>query len=133
VSPNLSQNPFTREIDEVVKSCPKPVLDAGVRAHRLGQIRHRLHTLRLLRSSIEADRPRNWAISRPTLDAIEHVEREMQQLLDERKRLRIDRPRWLDVTLQARLGNLREVARAEFVDRHELNNPLRSLLYLRKS
>ncbi len=119
---------FTREIDEVIKSCPKPVLDADVRTFRLGQIRHRLHMLRLRRTSMDADRPRNWQISRPTLDAIEQVECEIQQLLDERKKLRFDRPRWLDVTLQARLGHLREVARAEVVDRHELNNRLRSLL-----
>ena len=119
---------FTRGIDEVIQSCPKPVLGADIRAHRLGQIRQRLHTLRKRQASIEVDRPRNWQISRPTLDALEQVNREMQQLLDERKKLRIDRPRWLDVTLQARLEKLREIARALEVDRHELNNRLRSLL-----
>ena len=52
----------------------------------------------------------------------------MRQLLDERKMLRMDRPRCLDVTLAARLARLREVARALDVDRHPLNTLLRSLL-----
>jgi hypothetical protein len=67
-------------------------------------------------------------ISRPVLDAAEQVGLEMQRLLDERKKLRIDRPDWLNVTLKARLGQLREIARATEVDRHELNARLRSLL-----
>jgi hypothetical protein len=34
----------------------------------------------------------------------------------------------LDVTLQARLARLRDIARAPVVDRHELNSRLRSLI-----
>jgi DNA invertase Pin-like site-specific DNA recombinase len=119
---------FTRGIEEVIESCPKPVLDPDIRTHRLGRIRQRLHTLRTRRASIGVDRQRNWPISRPTLAAVDQVDREMQQLLDERKKLRIDRPRWLDVTLEARLAKLRETARAPVIDRHELNNRLRSML-----
>ena len=52
----------------------------------------------------------------------------MRQLLDERKMLRMDRPRWLEITLAARLARLREVARALDVDRHALNTLLRSPL-----
>jgi hypothetical protein len=119
---------FTRGISEVISSCPKPVLDIDVRSHRLRYIRQRLHALRSRQASMQADRPLNWQISRPTVAAIEQVGREMKQLLDERKRLRIDRPRWLDVTLQARLAKLREIAQTPVLDRHRLNGHLRSLL-----
>jgi DNA invertase Pin-like site-specific DNA recombinase len=119
---------FTAGIDKVVKTCPRPVLDPDVRSHRLHQISVRLSTLRDRLASIEAERPLNWQISRPTRDALRQTEVEMEDLQDERKKLRIDRPRWLDVTLRPRLERLREMAHADVVDRHALNVALRSVL-----
>ena len=119
---------FTRGIDEVIRGCPKPVLDPDIRSNRLEQIRRRLHELRARLASIKSEYVLVRQINRPSLANAERVEAEMQQLLDERKTLRIDRPRWLDVTLAARLAKLREVARAIDVDRHALNTILRSLL-----
>lgn len=119
---------FTRGIGEVLRSCPKLVMDPDVRAHRLQQIRVRLHVLRARHASIEADRPLNWQHSRPIRDVAQQTVTEMERLLDERKKLRIDRPRWLDVVLQPRLARLGEIARADDVDRHGLNIALRGLL-----
>jgi hypothetical protein len=62
------------------------------------------------------------------LTAREDVDKEITALLNERKRLRIDRPKWLDVTLSARLDKLRAAAKATVVDREELHQILRSLL-----
>jgi hypothetical protein len=55
------------------------------------------------------------------------VDAEIDKLLSERKRLRIDRPKWLDVTLAARLDKLRVVATATILDRRELHAIFRSL------
>jgi DNA invertase Pin-like site-specific DNA recombinase len=118
---------FTVDIDKVLKNYPRPVLDPDVRSHRLQQIRARLSTLRTQLTSMEAERPLNWQISRPTRDALRHTKAETEQLLDERKKLRIDRPRWLDVTLRPRLERLREIAHADIIDRHALNAAFRSV------
>lgn len=56
------------------------------------------------------------------------VETEIGRRLAQRKRLRIDRPKWLDLTLSARLDKLRATATATVVDRVELHSILRSLL-----
>jgi DNA invertase Pin-like site-specific DNA recombinase len=122
------EDTFTHDIDEVIRGCPKPVLDPDIRSSRLEQIRRRLHVLRGRLASIQSEYVLVRRINRPSLANAERVEAEMQQLLDERKALRIDRPRWLDVTLAARLAKLREAARAIDVDRHALNTILRSLL-----
>lgn len=104
------------------------MLDPDIRSNRLEQIRRRLHQLRGRLASIQSEYVLVRRINRPSLANAERVEAEIGQLLDERKALRIDRPRWLDVTLAARLAKLREVARAMDVDRHALNTILRSLL-----
>jgi DNA invertase Pin-like site-specific DNA recombinase len=118
---------FTADIDRLIKTCPKPVLDPDARSHRLQQIRVRLHTLRTRLASMEAERPLNWQINRPTRDALHQTRTEMEQLIDERKKLRIDRPRWLDVTLQPRLERLRDMAHADVLDRHAFNSALRAM------
>jgi hypothetical protein len=119
---------FTRGIDEIIKNCPKPVIDVDTRGNRLEQIRRRLYELRNRLASIKSEYALIRQINRPSLSNAERVETEMWQLLDERKLLRIDRPKWLDVTMAVRLAKLREVARALEVDRHGLNTLLRSLL-----
>lgn len=122
------EDAFTREIDEIIRGCPKPVLDTDIRTNRLKQISRRLHEQRARLASMQSEYVLVRRINRPSLANAERVEAEMRQLLDERKMLRIDRPRWLEVTLAARLARLREVARALDVDRHALNTLLRSLL-----
>ena len=122
------EDALTIDIDEVIKSCPKPALTSEVRSHRLTQIRLRLHTLRGRQASIGAEYAQVRQSLRPVIGARDAVDAEIAKLLAERKMLRIDRPRWLDVTLAARLDKLRTVAKATVVDRQELHTILRSLL-----
>jgi hypothetical protein len=122
------EDALTRDIDEIIGGCPKPLLDPDIRSNRLEQIRRRLHELRVRLASIQSEYVLVRRINRPSLANAERIEAEMQQLLDERKTLRIDRPRWLNVILAARMAKLREVARTMDVDRHALNTILRSLL-----
>jgi hypothetical protein len=122
------EDTLTIDIEDVIRSCPKPVLSSDVRSHRLKQIRIRLHTLRVRQSSIRTERTQLRQSSRPALAASGSVDDEIARLLDDRKRLRIDRPRWLDVTLSVKLDKLRSVAKATVVDRHELHSVLRSLV-----
>jgi hypothetical protein len=122
------EDALTIDIDEVIKSCPKPALSSEARSHRLTQIRLRLHTLRGRQASIKAEHTKVRQSLRPVIAARDAVADEIAKLLAERKMLRIDRPRWLDVTLAARLDKLRTVATASVVDRPELHTILRSLL-----
>ncbi|WP_158933170.1 hypothetical protein [Acidisphaera sp. S103] len=61
------------------------------------------------------------------IEAQNAVDTEVAQLLADRKRLRIDRPKWLDVTLARRLEKLRQVAKALQIDRIELHSLLVAL------
>jgi len=118
---------LTTGIDEVIKSCPKPALTSEARSHMLTQIRMRLRALRLRLASIIAEQPKVRQMSRPVLEARQAVEAEIEKLLVDRKRLRIDRPKWLDVTLSKRLDKLRVVAKATVLDRVELHSMFKSL------
>ena len=118
---------LTIDIQEVIKSCPRPALTSDARRHRLRHIRVRLHTLRERRLSLAADYDLLHQSRRPVIDARDSVDAEIERLLAERKRLRIDRPKWLDVTLAVRLDKLRAVATAKEVNRQELHTILRAL------
>jgi DNA invertase Pin-like site-specific DNA recombinase len=119
---------LTVDIGEVIRTCPKPALTSEVRSHRLTQIRVRLHTLKERQTSLRLEHAQLRQSLRPVLAAREDVDKEIVALLNERKRLRIDRPKWLDVTLSARLDKLRAAANGTIVDREELHQILRSLL-----
>jgi hypothetical protein len=111
------EDALTIDIDEVIKSCPKPAVTSEVRSHRLAQIRLRLDILGGRQASIGAEYAQVRQSLRPVIGARDAVDAETARLLAERKMLRIDRPRWLDVTLAARLDKLRAVAKATVVDR----------------
>jgi DNA invertase Pin-like site-specific DNA recombinase len=119
---------LTADIGEVIRTCPKPALTSEIRSHRLTQIRVRLHTLRERQATLRSEHAQLRQSLRPVLTVRDNVDREIAALLNERKRLRIDRPKWLDVTLSARLDKLRAAAKATVVDREELHQILRSLL-----
>ena len=121
------EDALTIDIDEVIRSCPKPALTSEARSHMLAHIRVRLHALRLRLASIIEERPKVRQMSRPVLEARHAVEAEIEKLLADRKRLTVDRPRWLDVTLSKRLERLRMVAKAPALDRVELHAILKSL------
>jgi DNA invertase Pin-like site-specific DNA recombinase len=121
------EDALTIDIAEIIKSCPKPALTSDARRHRLRYIRDRLHILRERRSSMAADYSQLSLSRRPLVAARDNVVAEIDALMAERKRLRIDRPKWLDVTLAARLDKLQTVATASIVDRHELHALFRSL------
>jgi hypothetical protein len=87
-----------------------------------------LRTLRDRKESIRSEYAQVRQSLRPVIAARDVVDAEIAKLLAERKMLRIDRPRWLDVTLVARLEKLRTLATATVIDRHELHLVLRSLL-----
>jgi hypothetical protein len=61
------------------------------------------------------------------LEARHAVEAEIERLLSDRKQLRINRPKWLDVTLSKKLEKLRMVAKVPELDRQELHSMLKSL------
>lgn len=56
------------------------------------------------------------------------MEAEIEQLLSDRKRLRIDRPKWLGITLSKKLEKLRMVAKAPVLDRLEFHAIFKSRL-----
>ena len=66
-------------------------------------------------------------MSRPVLEARQAAEAEIERLLADRKRLRIDRPKWLDITLSKKMEKLRLTAKTPVLDRHELHSMLKSL------
>jgi DNA invertase Pin-like site-specific DNA recombinase len=120
---------LTTDIQEVIKSCPRPALTADARSHQLAYIRRRLKTLRSRWVSMAAEYDRLHLSHRPVIAARQSVENEMESLLGQRKRLRTDRPKWLDVTLSMRLEKLLTVATADPVDRKALHAIFRSLFY----
>jgi DNA invertase Pin-like site-specific DNA recombinase len=119
---------LTIDIDEVIRTCPKPALTSEARSHMLSHIRARLHALRSQRASMISEHAQLRQSLRNVNEARMSVEAQIEKLLLERKRLRIDRPKWLDVTLAARLDKLRMAAKATVVDRHDLHLSLVSLL-----
>jgi DNA invertase Pin-like site-specific DNA recombinase len=119
---------LTIDINEVIRSCPAPALTSDARKHMLMTIRGRLYDLRQRLASIIEEQPLVRQMSRPILEARNAVEGEIERLLSDRKRLRIDRPKWLDVTLATKLERLHMVAKAPVLDRSELHSILRSLL-----
>jgi hypothetical protein len=121
------EDALTIDIDTVISSCPKPALSSDARNHMLGQIRSRLHVLRARQTSIASEHQRVRQSYRPVLEARQVVDAEIEHLLATRKRLRIDRPKWLDVTLSKRLEKLRQVAKAIPLDRKELHSVLLAL------
>jgi hypothetical protein len=104
------EDALTVDIEEVIRSCPKPALSSDARSQMLTHIRVRLHTLRERRASLIADHPQIRQSLRPVLEARQSVENEIERLLAERKRLRIDRPKWLDITLTSDRGRSAGVA-----------------------
>jgi hypothetical protein len=119
---------LTTDIREVIKSCPQPALTDEARSHQLAFIRRRLRTLRERQASMISEHDQLRQSSRPVVAARVGVENEIDNLLAVRKRLRIDRPKWLDVTLSKRIEKLLTVATAEPLDRKELHGMLRLLL-----
>jgi DNA invertase Pin-like site-specific DNA recombinase len=123
------ENALTIDVDEIIKSCPRPVLSSQARTHALAHIRGRLHALRSQLASIVEEHPTLRQASRPVLAARRSVEGEIESLLAERKRLREEQPKWLDVTLAKKLEHLTLVAKADPLDRHELHATLKSLFF----
>jgi len=115
------------KIDEIIKSCPKPSLSPDVRDHWMNEINLKLRVLRRRRASMDSERALLRHGSRPVLAAIQKVDGEIHYLLEERRRMRVDPPRWLDLTLTTKLDRLRAVAKASVLDRHEFHSILRSL------
>jgi DNA invertase Pin-like site-specific DNA recombinase len=122
------EDALTVDIAELIKSCPRPALTSEARTHAIAQIRGRLGTLRSRLASIIQERPKLRQGSRPWSLVKEAVEAEIKDLLAERKRIRVGRPQWLDVTLAKKLAHLEVVAKSQPLDRHELHSTLKSLL-----
>jgi len=118
---------LTTGIREVINSCPKPALTTDARSHQLAYIRTRLRNLRTRRDSMISEHAQLRQSLRPVVAARQTVEDEIETLLTQRRRLRIDRPKWLDVTLSRRLEKLLAVATAIPLDRKELHAVFRSL------
>ena len=118
---------LTTGIQDVVRSCPKPMLSDDARSHQLAYVRRRLAALRERRASMISEHRQLRLSHRPVVAARQGVEDEIDALLAQRKRLRVDRPKWLDVTLSRRIDKLLTVATADPVDRKELHSIFRSL------
>ena len=123
------EDALTTDIDGAIRGCPKPALGGEMRADRLRHIRSRLYQLRERQAPVEAERPGLRQSSRPAVAAKQAVGREISGLLEERRRLRLNKP-WLDITLARKLARLREVATVREPDRKgkELHAILHSLL-----
>jgi hypothetical protein len=119
---------LTTGIETVIKSCPEPAVTAEIREHMLDHISRRLRKLRSQRASMVAEHRQLRQSGRAVVEARQAVEGQIERLLEERKRLREDQPRWLDLTLMNRLDKLRTTALAPTGDRHELHSILASLL-----
>jgi len=118
---------LTIGIRQVIRSCPRPVLTSDARSHQLTYIRQRLRALRERRDSMISEHDRLRLSNRPVRAARQAVESEIEALLAQRRRLRTDRPKWLDVTLSARLEKLLAITTAAPLDRHALSAMFRSL------
>jgi len=118
---------LTTDIEEVIKSCPKPALTDEARGHQLAYIRRRLRVLRERQASMAAEYDLLHQSHRPVMAARVSVQNEIDSLLAQRHRLRIDRPKWLDITLSKRLEKLLAVATADPLDRKELHAVFRLL------
>ncbi len=118
---------LTFGITIVIKSCPTPVLTSDARRHQLASIRRRLKTLRERRESMVSEHGQLRLSNRPVVAARQAVETEIESLLAQRKRLRVDRPKWLDVTLSTRLNKLLAIATTDPIDRHALHAMFRLL------
>lgn len=118
---------FTSGVAQVIATCPEPAVTKEVRDHMLDHIRRRLRGLRSQRASMIAEHQQLRQSSRAVLEPRRAVEAEIAKLVDDRERLREDRPRWLDLTLQNRLERLRDVATAPVLDKLELHTLLRAL------
>jgi DNA invertase Pin-like site-specific DNA recombinase len=115
------EDALTVDIDAVISSCPKPALTSDARSHMLAQIRSRLNILRARQTSIASEHQQVRQALRPVLEARNAVDAEIERLLADRKRLRIDRPKWLDVTLAKRLERVKQIVMATPLDRKELH------------
>jgi Methyltransferase domain len=118
---------LTTDIRSVIESCPNPALTSDARSHQLAHIRRRLKTLRERRASMVSEHGKLRLSNRPVLAARQAVEAEIETLMAHRKRLRVDRPKWLDVTLSTRLNKLLTIATADPIDRHALHALFRLL------
>lgn len=91
-------------------------------------IAERLRALRAQLTSIKADWSALRDISRPVQPVAGPIEAEIESLLAERYRLRIDRDYWRDATLELKLDDAHRAADATPPDVGELNRTLRGLL-----
>jgi DNA invertase Pin-like site-specific DNA recombinase len=121
------EDALTVDIGAVISSCPKPALTSDARSHMLAQIRSRLNVLRARQTSIASEHQQVRQSWRPVLEARQAVDDEIERLLADRKRLRIDRPKWLDVTLAKRLERLKQISMATPLDRKELHSMFEAL------
>jgi len=119
---------LSKGIDQLVRYCPTQILDPAVKKQRLKQVRSRLAELRFRRMALEADAPLLLALKARSLSVIAEVEAEEQALVAERRRMRPGTAGWLDVTLRARLEQLRALALSEPLDPPLVNAALKSLL-----
>lgn len=119
---------FIQDIDHFIRSCPQPRMHAETRWKLLRSIKSRLRTLRarLDRETrahgLHADEGRTcagWAVDTRT---------EINKLVAERYRLRLDRNYWQDATLRLKLEALRNAVFSQPRDLSRINEKLRLLL-----
>lgn len=119
---------FIRDVDHLIRSCPQPRMHAETRRNLLRSIKSQLKTLRVRRDReisayrCHADEGRTcagWAAD---------TQREIDELLAERYRLRLDRNYWQDATLRLKLEALRTAVFAQPRELSRINEKLRLLL-----
>lgn len=122
------EDAITRDIGLVIKGCPLPVHSREARRQILRSLQSNLHKLRKRRDQLIVEKAELLKAGRRGARGIEAVNAEIARLLEERRRMRSDRPRWLDVTLRSRLDELLTLGTALPLDRVKLNLALRALL-----
>lgn len=119
---------FIQDVEHLIRSCPQPRMHAETRRTLLRGIKSQLKALRtrLARETrahaSHADEGRTcagWAAD---------TEAEMEALLEQRYRLRLDRSYWQDATLRLKLEALRNAVLAVPRDLARVNERLRLLL-----
>ena len=119
---------FLSDVNHLIRQCPQPQMNASARSTMLKTIARRLA---YLRSRLAREREANPLLannSRGGRAWWQQTEDEIERLLAERYRLRLDRNYWEDATLNLKLEALRTAVLAEPRDLARINERLRALL-----
>ena len=119
---------FLADVNFLIRGCPQPQLHVDARRIMLKTISKRLSHLRTRLARERAAHDLLAGANRGGKAWPQETEAEMEGLVAERHRLRLDRNYWEDATLNLKLEALRAAVQAEPRDLARVNDRLRALL-----